>query len=201
MTFTTIRRLAIILSSSALVLAGCGDDDTPSAEAVGEPAGQTDTGSAAPESDIDASDAPSSDVGAVLSIGDLKYTLPSRDSCVSTPQAMNAGFSDGPDIRLEVKLPPLDWETDTDSGWDPPDLGLADSTGEGRRSYRASPISAERYPDTEASMAVIAEYELGDGWATGSGFVIDTQGLVDAEAQGTEPPTALPLTFEIVCEP
>lgn len=193
-----LRRAVVAAFALSLSAAACGDDTEP--VTTGDDVEEPGTDDVEPESeDGVAAEPPATEVGAVLVIGDERFEFPERNSCISNPFGMNANFSNGPDVRLEVELPPHDWETDTTSTWSPPEIGLTDRSGEGRRSYRASVGIGERHPGTDADQAVIAEYQLGDGWATGSGHVIDGQALVDAEADGTEPPPLLPLTFEIVC--
>ncbi|MEQ8840396.1 MAG: hypothetical protein RIB98_05415 [Acidimicrobiales bacterium] len=197
----TPRRLAITLFGLSLVLGACGDDGEPSAGDSVDPPIDAAADVDEEQGDSTPSDAPSADVGAVVTIGDEQYVLPEESTCISNPRAMTSLFTDGPDIRVEIDLPPPDWETDTASEWGPPEVVLTDRSGEGRRSYQATGNVGERYPDTDAPLAGIEEYEMGDGWATGSGNVIDGQALVDAEGDGAEPPPLLPMTFEVVCEP
>lgn len=196
-TISTPRRLVVALFGCALVLAACGDDSDDGADATpGSGDGVTTAAtSVAPEAD-----APSGDVGAVVVIGDEEYAFTDEDTCLGTATAMTARFKDGTDVKLNVDLPPFDWET-SDGGWGPPELELTDSGDDLRRSYLSTPTVGEQFPETEAGRAVITAYELGDGWATGSGHVIDVQALANAQADEGEPPSPVAVTFEIVCSP
>ena len=194
-TTPSLRRLVTLLALT-LVLAACGDDGDSSSDA-GDPADDQQPEEAG---DGDPAAPPPGDVGAVVTIGDEEYTFTDQDTCIGTATAMTARFKDGTEVKFNADLPPFDWET-SDGGWSPPELELTDSGDDLRRSYLATPTVGEQFPETEAGRAVIETYELGDGWATGSGQVIDVQALANAQSDEGEPPSVVPVTFEIVCAP
>ena len=198
-TLSTRIRIAAALLLIGVSASACGGDGDSS---PGDTVPNADDGAADldPADDGGTADPPAGDPGAVVTKRDLEYSFSEEDTCLGTATAMTARFTDGPDIRLDVDLPPADWAT-SDGGWDPPEVDLTDRSGEGRRSYLATPALADQYPGTDAERAVVDDYRLGDGRASGSGFVIDTNALVNAEADGTAPPAPVPFTFSIVCVP
>ncbi len=194
-----LRRIVVALFGLALLAAGCGDDGDGDSGADPAP-DSSDGGESAPAAEPEA-DPPPGDVGAVVTIGDLTYELSEENTCISNESGgMSSQFSDGPDITADFNLPPLDWETSS-TQWEPPGVGLRDRSGEGRRSFSSTVRLADTYPGTDAEQATVTEWEFGDGWARGTGQMIDTQALVNAEADGTAPPALVPFTFEVVCEP
>lgn len=190
--------LLLVLVGAVLALASCGDDGA--VENTIDPTTDPTPDAPAPTGEVDGVDGVGP-VGATVTIGDTVYELPEEDNCFSTELGgMTSAFSDGSGVDADFNLPPLDWETSSEP-WEPPGVGLRDTSGEGRQNFVSSVRLADSYPGTAAEQAVVAAYEFGVGWASGSGLMIDTQALVQADQDGTAPPEPVPFSFRVVCEP
>ena len=137
----TFKNLALgALLSAALVFAACGGDDDDAAVPGNGNGGTTPTeapSNGGDDNDDDNGDdngnGGGSDGGveenrAVVVIGDRTYEFDLSVQCLSLFNNMAAAGQavDGSDVSVNIGLPPVDWETDTDEEWDPPSVRVSD---------------------------------------------------------------------------
>ena len=138
MTFKTFALGALL--SAALLFAACGGEDDDAPEPDNGNGGTTPT-EAPSNGDGGNGDDNGSDNGnggssggveenrAMVVIGDRTYEFDLSVQCFSLFGNMAAagGALDGSDVSVNIQLPPVDWETDTDEEWDQPSIRVSDS--------------------------------------------------------------------------
>jgi hypothetical protein len=204
----------------ALVLAGCGggDDgasvastdtspsDAPTDDAEAEPAAEESSGDDTTEDAAEpAPEASSGGQMLVVTIGDTTYEADlSTDFtvCISMGGAVGAagpipGIDGG---SINVDIPPEDYETSTDQGWEPPSVRV--DLGEDENgvpvSWRASPEVAEFWPEF-AGTSQVDSFTVDGASASGTATFIDDFGIqLFLAGQGDEP-QPVQGTFAVSC--
>ena len=204
----------------ALVACGGGSDDgaeaepLPTAEQAEDAAGGTETETGTEGSDSDASTAQAaepaaeSSVGAgkaVVTVGDQTYEADLTGSltvCISMGGALAAsGPIDGIDGgRIDIDIPPEDYETSSDDGWEPPsvqvDLGEDDNGVP--IGWTAGPVVAEFYPDF-AGVSQVDSFSVDGASASGTATFIDDFQIMLFNGGQAEEPQPVQGSFEVSC--
>lgn len=212
-----------LLVGLACALAACGgggDDDgaeagssLPAQEAIEatdgtEPEQSNSDGSAEPDTESDTEPAAESSIGAgkaVVTIGDETYEADLSGDltvCVSMGGAIAAsGPIDGIDGgRIKIDLPPEDYETSSDDGWEPPsvrvDLGEDDDGVP--IGWAAAPDVAELNPDFAGSSQVDS-FSVDDASASGTATFIDDFQILLFNGGQVEEPQPVQGSFQVSC--
>ena len=202
----TSRRPVVCLLAFGLLAASCGDD-TDSTEpiggtadaAAGDDAPAADDGNAPSETGDDTADGGTGTAVVTLATGEA-FEFDQELVCIALGGAVSGSFRNDEGVEVSIDVPPEDWETSTTGDWEGPSLTLRDERDEMNwRIFEAGPSLAGLYLSTEVDKARITAFSVDGAHATGNGFVIDTFGVTRAGAEGSEPPTAVPVTFGFEC--
>lgn len=216
----TKRRVLMVGIAAVAVFAaaGCGDDSDdngteaePSATAASDDAGESDAGDddgsgSGEDGDAgsddagsddaasdDSADAPATASGALVTVGGEEFTFDQEIVCVDMGGAVGASFaSSSADIAFDVSLPPEDWESRPEEGWDPPSVRLDDDRLDVPVSWRAGGEVVEGMTGIPSEVAVTS-FSV-DG-SSGAG----TATVVDINSVGITDPVVSEMTFEFSC--
>ena len=130
---------------------------------------------------------------AVVTIGDERYEFANL-FCVTIGGAIGAA-STGGDPRVDIDLPPLDWETSSED-WDPPSVRvIVDGVG----TWIADPEHTA-LPGIEPGLSQVDSYNSDRFHATGSATFMDASGWQRVQmGLDVEPPDPVAGTFEVTC--
>ncbi len=199
-------------------VAGCGDDgdDNDAVDTAGEADASADSGStddaetgetATGDSGSDSGDddtggtddgddsraAAPPEAGAVVVVNGEEFTFDQEIVCVDMGGALGASFaSSAAEIAFDVSLPPEDWESRVDEGWDPPSVRLDDDRLDMPVSWRAGDDVVDSMSGIPAEVVVTSfsvDGSSGDGTAT----------VVDVNTVGVTDPVVSELAFEFSC--
>lgn len=210
----SVRRVGIVLLlGAALGLGACGGGSDDTASSVAPTVSPVSDVEAPPEADPgsqEVEDDPDEDVEgsvpsglaeqrAVVVIGEEQFEFEMSAGCVSIGGAVGgSGLTADGAVRIEIDIPPEDWETSAD-GWDAPSIRVYDERDDGDR------------PDWRAGGEVIANYEglsgvarvetfsVEGGRAFGSATFIDLRAYDLAAVLEDPQPDPASGTFEINC--
>jgi hypothetical protein len=211
----------LVWLSVTLVLAGCGgsddeasvaatDDtaqsDAPTDDAVDEPAVEESSGD--DTSEDTAEPAPAASGGEqmlVVTIGDTTYEADlSADLtvCISMGGAVGAtgpipGVDGG---NVSIDIPPEDYETSTDDGWEPPSVRV--DLGEDENGvpvdFRAGGEVVATFPDL-AGMSQVDSFSVDGTSASGTATFIDFFQVQLAQGGSVDQPQSVQGTFAVSC--
>lgn len=217
---TRLHRLLVpILVPIVAVAAACGGDDddaadvgddgTPEAAPADDAADAGDSNDAdgagdatdadaadddadAADDDADAADA-AGPVGARATIAGETYEATQEVVCITMGGALSAQFTnDDGTVTISVDVPPLDWESDTQSDWSPPSVRVDDERDE--MAYRQWESGGEVVAGMEgAPDASVTSFDVDGNVASGEATFVDVFELMTGSAEPADG------TFEVTC--
>lgn len=198
--------LALILAT-AMLFAACSDDDddgddaivpTTAADDSGDgngDDGNDDNGDDGGEADSPSGDGPGEE-RAIVTIGDETFEFELSTVCLTMGGAIaGSGRNADGDVDVSIDIPPEDWETSSDDGWEPPSIRVDDDRDpQDERSWRAGGEVVAGMQGIEGRSQVDS-FSTDGSRSTGTATFTDiNQFMVDPDA--TEPVTG---TFDIQC--
>lgn len=199
------RLLAPILIVS--VAAACGGDDATPEEATeattgapsdaDAPADEDAPAGSADEDVTDDDDVPgevaAGPVGATATIGGETYDATQEVVCVMMGGALSAQFTnDDGTVTISVDVPPLDWESDTQSDWSPPSVRVDDERDE--MAYRQWESGSDTLEMMEgAPAAAVSSFDVDGNRASGEASFVDIFEVMTGAAEPVDG------TFEVTC--
>lgn len=194
--FGWLRGIAMVLFVGLLTATvACGGDDDDGGD-IGLPG---DSGSNANGDDESSDGNGAGAKRAVVTIGDETFEADMSTLCLAAFGAVGGvGYTEDGTVEVRIDLPPEDWETSDDDGWDPPRVEVFDERGDGQLLWTADVDIVTRYPGLEGKSQVDS-YSLEDGGGSGTATFIELNqyGLFDiGSAEEPEPITG---SFEIDC--
>ena len=205
-TTTEPRRscLVALLLTIVVLAAACGDDGdsgaaTPSGADVTTPS-DDDGGASSGGGETAPDPGGSGDGGALVTlVTGEEFEFDQELVCIGLGGALSGTFRNAEGVEVSIDVPPEDWETSTTGDWDPPSLTLRDERDElNWRIFEAGPDVATTYGPA-AEGAVITDFSVEGSRATGNGMAVDTFAISRAGADGSEPPSLVPIIFSFEC--
>jgi hypothetical protein len=184
---TTIGLLAVFLGGCSAAPAGVPGGGQPPPAAPGTPDGGE---PANPDDPLGFGEEANT---AVVTIGDQRYEFGNL-RCFTVGGAIGAQSRDG-DPRVDIDLPPLDWETSGDD-WSPPGIRVI---VEGVGTWIANPEHTA-LPRIEPGLSQVDSYETDGFRATGTATFMDANGWQAAQfGLEDQPPDPVQGTFGVAC--
>jgi hypothetical protein len=148
---------------------------------------------------------------AIVTIGDTRYEFELSGSldagtttrigvCFAAFGAIGgSGYAgDGSDVTVNIDIPPEDYETSGDDGWDPPSVRVSDD--ENGFDWRAGGDVIEGgFAGLDPDDFRVQSFSNEGRRASGSATFVDLNAATTAQINGEDPPEAVPGTFEISC--
>lgn len=209
------RLLVPILVPIVAIAGACGGDDDDAADATDDATTEApsdtdaaadddaaDTGGATDDAaDDDATDSETANdaepaagpAGATATIGGETYEATREVVCITMGGALSAQFTnDDGTVTISVDVPPLDWESDTQSDWSPPSVRVDDERDEA--AYRQWESGGEVVAGMEgAPEASVTSFDVDGNRASGQGTFVDVFELMTGSAEAADG------TFEVTC--
>ncbi len=184
-----------VVSSSASTTTSVSDTEASSGtgaepqDVVGEPGGDSEE----PDS------GGTGEKRAVVVIGDERFEFDMSSACVSIGGAVGGtGFTADGSVRVEIDIPPEDWETSSD-GWGAPSIRVRDERDESvERDWEAGGSNIANYEELR-DIVRVDSFSTTGVQASGTATFIDLQAYMVAGGSGDSLPEPVTGTFDINC--